>query len=658
MSDNLPSNLKSDENLIKHSSGASFTLSEKITLMKYINDVLKKLSQEYNQEKDFEENETVSNLGRLVSNFQEFDIETEGKMESDHDAFFNRFTNGIILSLLLYNVNSAIMNLKSVESNTANTFKMIENLKRVIQSAKNLGLVIVGIDTSLIQEAKPTPILSLLSQIMRVDFTNCIRLNNTIQMIFLKKSDETIQSFLQQDPKELLLRWINFVLSTDPNTSNITVSNISNDFKDSTVYMNLIRNIAPNIISESDVEEVLAIEDLKDRALAFLEKLEKIQLSRRIFITANDITSGKSYMNIALLGSIFNDYGVTSLSDHFDMDPQVMIDLRSQILDITVEDLKKHMPEVRSPEFASFVAAAKSLSKASKSDDSKKIGVLSELKQVQAAATGLQQKIVDLRVEYDEKLETRIQELKNEYEEKITNLNNEREQLKNDYEEKITNLINDKEELKNEIQDLNNQIIEINFKKESLENKLKSETSILSDLKQSTKRESDRSLEERLELHNEILFLKDKNLQLKKDLTYVLNSIVDFNAEIKLATWKFGSIKIQDLTKRASMQGFVKKRSNGVVKNWKNRYWVLVDNYIFYFEDQKDNSKLKGMLRLDDCKVEGYDRYAKTEQTKFDDGAAGFVIYTSKRKMKTQVPNVEEAIKWKKAIADAGASKL
>ena len=164
-------------------------------------------------------------------------------------------------------------------------------------------------------------------------------------------------------------------------------------------------------------------------------------------------------------------------------------------------------------------------------------------------------------------------------------------------------------------------------------------------------------LQERLSLHEEIDRLKVRYIQTRKDLIYVMSTINGtFQAEEKLATWRFGSLKISDLEKKASLTGFIKKRSNGVVKNWKNRYWVLVENYIFYFDDNKENSKLKGILRLDECRVEEYDRNGKSKVE--DKASEGFVIFTSKRKMKTQASSVEEAEAWKKAIIDAGSIKF
>jgi len=688
--------------------------------MSYINDVMRDFqevhgSQRHMEDEKLDEHDSspqekpstqVDHIGPLIENWQPFNVSQESLEDADHDAFFQRFSNGVLLCLLLNHADPAILDVKAVQQSDQ-TFKMIENHKLALKSAKNLGLVVVNLDSQQLIEGKPMPILSLLAQIMRYDFTNCIRVNNTIQMILLKKDEESVRQFIKLDPKELLFRWINFILEKDEDHAGLSVdqvTNINTDFRNSTVYIRLLRYIAPNVITEEDVQEVIQDDEtpIPVKAAVLTDKFDKLNLTRRVILTPQDITSGKSHMNLALLGSIFNDYGVATLMDHFIMDPQTMLDLKCEILDIAVEDLERQMPTIRSAEFSSFVAAAKSLSKATKSEESHQTGILSTLQNTQKMASGLQSKLEVQRQEYEETLQksldkkqqehnTALEQQRQEHERAMEAMRAEHEEalqalrrsLEEKHAEELEKAIEEQRKAREEafdeqsrasqeemevtksihageVEDLNARIHSLTVDLETARVDLSSKDNQANELRQSMQKESQSKLEERLSLHDQIDRLKARYSQTRKDLIYVMGTINGtFQAEEKLATWRFGSLKLSDLEQKAKLSGFLRKRSNGMVKNWKNRFWVLVDNYIFYFDDNKENSKLKGILRLDECRVEGYDRNgSKNKRLDLAKNSDGFVIYTSKRKMKTQAPSVEEAEAWRQAIVEAGTMKI
>ncbi|KAF1384373.1 hypothetical protein PFLUV_G00117660 [Perca fluviatilis] len=122
---------------------------------------------------------------------------------------------------------------------------------------------------------------------------------------------------MKLSPEELLLRWANFHLKK----AGMSISNFSGDIKDSKAYFHLLEQIAPDG-SKEDVPRIeidmtgLYEKDLTKRAECMLKQAER--LGCRQFVTATDVVSGNSKLNMAFVAKLFNKYPALTKPDNQD----------------------------------------------------------------------------------------------------------------------------------------------------------------------------------------------------------------------------------------------------------------------------------------------------------------------------------------------------
>ncbi|KAG2383471.1 hypothetical protein C9374_004142 [Naegleria lovaniensis] len=115
------------------------------------------------------------------------------------------------------------------------------------------------------------------------------------------------------------------------------------------------------------------------------------------------------------------------------------------------------------------------------------------------------------------------------------------------------------------------------------------------------------------------------------------------DAETKLAEFRFGSPLTCDRLMsehKPTLTGYLEKKGR-LKKNWKKRFFVLLQNYLFYFA--KENGKLKGFLRIEECEIE-------REEEVGSKGLYVFHIKTMGRLLSLRVDNVEDREDWIKWI--------
>ena len=63
----------------------------------------------------------------------------------------------------------------------------------------------------------------------------------------------------------------------------------------------------------------------------------------------------------------------------------------------------------------------------------------------------------------------------------------------------------------------------------------------------------------------------------------------------------YKELTLENLSRNASKMGYLtKKARNG--NSWKYRYFILRDNFLFYFRSDKDpNTQASGVIRVDDA---------------------------------------------------------
>jgi hypothetical protein len=119
-----------------------------------------------------------------------------------------------------------------------NIFNKNINLNLAIESAKSIGVVVVNVTPSLIQEKRTHIILGLVWQIIKIHSLKAINLKQNPFLIRLKKDDEELADLLKLPPDELLLRWFNYHLKNSAYGKQI--SNFGADLKDGQAYTYLL----------------------------------------------------------------------------------------------------------------------------------------------------------------------------------------------------------------------------------------------------------------------------------------------------------------------------------------------------------------------------------------------------------------------------------
>jgi len=95
---------------------------------------------------------------------------------------------------------------------TLNNFQMTENNNLVITSAKSLGLSVVNIGATDLNEGREHLILGLIWQIIRRGLLAKIDIKLHPELYRLLEDDETLEQFLRLPPDQILLRWFNYHL--------------------------------------------------------------------------------------------------------------------------------------------------------------------------------------------------------------------------------------------------------------------------------------------------------------------------------------------------------------------------------------------------------------------------------------------------------------
>ena len=184
------------------------------------------------------------------------------------------------------------------------TFQQHENLTLAINSASAVGCVVIGIDTYNINSSsgKKYLVLGLLWQLIKMYLFKQISVNLVPGLVNLLFPGEDPSILQRLTPEELLMRWVNHQLEKAGSDRRMT--NFNKDIKDSVIYTELIKQIAPE--GSGVNKNALGVNDLKDRAEMMLEQADKIDC--RDFVTAKDVVNGYERLNVAFVANLFNNH--------------------------------------------------------------------------------------------------------------------------------------------------------------------------------------------------------------------------------------------------------------------------------------------------------------------------------------------------------------
>ncbi|KAM7376134.1 hypothetical protein PAMP_005880 [Pampus punctatissimus] len=227
-------------------------------------------------------------------------------MNPDDESLFTSIHDGILLCKMINLSQPDTIDERVINTKKLTTFRMRENLVLALNSASAIGCTVVSIDAHDLMAGKPHLVLGLLWQVIKVGLFADIEISRNEDLIRLLKEGEHLDHLMSLSPEELLLRWVNYHLC---NAGTDTISNFSEDIKDSRAYFYLLDQITNK--GEDDFNMNVKIDmsglnvfDLDQRAELMLQQAARLDC--RQFVSPHDVTSGNSKLNMAFVANLFN----------------------------------------------------------------------------------------------------------------------------------------------------------------------------------------------------------------------------------------------------------------------------------------------------------------------------------------------------------------
>lgn len=229
-------------------------------------------------------------------------------MNPNDESLFTSVRDGILLCKMINLSQPDTIDERVINTKKLATFTMTENLVLALNSASAIGCTVVSIDAHDLMAGKPHLVLGLLWQIIKVGLFADIEISRNEGLICLLSDGEQLDHLMSLSPEELLLRWVNYHLR---NAGTNKISNFSEDIKDSRAYFYLMDQISPK--GEGDYRLNIKIDmsglnerDLNRRAELMLQQAARLDC--RQFVSAQDVTSGNSKLNMAFVANLFNTH--------------------------------------------------------------------------------------------------------------------------------------------------------------------------------------------------------------------------------------------------------------------------------------------------------------------------------------------------------------
>ena len=122
-----------------------------------------------------------------------------------------------------------------------NIFKINENLRLAINSAKSIGCILQSTSVQNLYNKQISAVLGILWQILRIKSIYDMNLRDCPEIVKLKNMDEDLEDFMALKPEDFIVRWINYHMEQGgyPNR----IKNITTDLKDGQVYTLLLSQL-------------------------------------------------------------------------------------------------------------------------------------------------------------------------------------------------------------------------------------------------------------------------------------------------------------------------------------------------------------------------------------------------------------------------------
>ncbi|KAK5917221.1 hypothetical protein CgunFtcFv8_012128 [Champsocephalus gunnari] len=238
-------------------------------------------------------------------------------MNPDDESLFASVRDGILLCKMINLSQPDTIDERVINTKKLATFTMTENLVLALNSASAIGCTVVSIDAHDLMAGKPHLVLGLLWQIIKVGLFADIEISRNEALIsLLADGRENLQQLMSLSPEELLLRWVNYHLR---NAGTNTISNFSDDIKDSRAYFHLLDQIAQEEQDDYKMRVEIEMSGLSEHNLdkrAELMLRQAARLDCRQFVSPHDVTSGNSKLNLAFVANLFNMHPALQKNTH------------------------------------------------------------------------------------------------------------------------------------------------------------------------------------------------------------------------------------------------------------------------------------------------------------------------------------------------------
>ncbi|TYH46449.1 hypothetical protein ES332_D11G336200v1 [Gossypium tomentosum] len=214
---------------------------------------------------------------------------------------FNLAKDGVLLCKLINVAVSGTIDERAINTKKVlNLWERNENHTLALNSAKAIGCTVVNIGTQDLVEGRPTLLLGLISQIIKIQLLADLNLKKTPQLVeVLDDGNGDIEELMALAPEKVLLKWMNFHLKKGGYEK--TVTNFSSDVKDAKAYAFLLNVLAPEYCNPLTLDTKHATE----RAKLVLDHAERMGCKR--YLSPEDIVEGWTNLNLAFVAQIFHE---------------------------------------------------------------------------------------------------------------------------------------------------------------------------------------------------------------------------------------------------------------------------------------------------------------------------------------------------------------
>lgn len=250
----------------------------------------------------FEEDEYLTSKGYLP-------------MEADSMDMFKKISDGILLAKFINLAKKDTLDERAMnypKRKALNKWEKNENLNLVLNSAKAIGVKVVNVHASDLEDSsgKEYLVLGLVWQLVKIQLLSLINIKECPELVKLLEDGEELQDLLSLPPEDILLRWINYHMAKQGNPRR--AKNFTSDLKDGEIYTFLLNSITPEL-AECDKDALMALKGA-DRAAGVIDGARAQGV--KSIVQPSHIVKANKRLNLAFCAQIFNNnHGLGELTE-------------------------------------------------------------------------------------------------------------------------------------------------------------------------------------------------------------------------------------------------------------------------------------------------------------------------------------------------------